>query len=256
MPERWDRELGKLADLDTPATMRSRISEGPRGEGVPPLPGRGQRIVAGIVAFVVFGGAMALALGALGDGDTSPATNDATATPTGGLPTPIGEGNEVTVPDLIGLDDQAAMLALDDLGLGWIVGYREHPDVPRWEVVGQAPPPGVVVSTGSRVSLEVATRIMPLPQGAADALDCGANERVAFGGPNHVLLPSGALYITANLPGIERTDQVMQITSTSSDPRFDWDGLWHVIRDGEVIAVVDYPSLDGVACDLSGVAGA
>ena len=68
MPERWERELRKLGGLETPASTRSRIDEGPRGEGIPPAPGRGQRIVAGVVAFAVFGGAMALALGAFDRG--------------------------------------------------------------------------------------------------------------------------------------------------------------------------------------------
>ncbi len=48
----------------------------------------------------------------------------------------------VPVPDLIGLDDQAAMQALNDLGFTWIVAYREHPDAPDWDVVGQSPAPG------------------------------------------------------------------------------------------------------------------
>jgi hypothetical protein len=66
MPERWERELEKLNELDAPVSTRSRIDEGPHGEGVPPPPGRSQRIVAGVVAFAVFGGALAFALGAFG----------------------------------------------------------------------------------------------------------------------------------------------------------------------------------------------
>jgi len=70
MPERWETELGKLATLEPPPRIRARIDEGPRGEGVPPMPGRGQRIAAGFVALSVFAGAAAFALGAFGDGRT------------------------------------------------------------------------------------------------------------------------------------------------------------------------------------------
>ena len=38
-----------------------------------------------------------------------------------------------------------------------------------------------------------------------------------------------------------------------SDPSH---GPWHVVRDGRVIAVVNVDSLDGEACDGSGVGGA
>lgn len=69
MPERWERELEKLNDVDAPVSTRARIAEGSHGEGVPPPPGRSQRVVAGVVAFAVFGGALAFALGAFRDGD-------------------------------------------------------------------------------------------------------------------------------------------------------------------------------------------
>ena len=70
MPERWETELGKLATLEPPPRMHARIDEGPRGEGVPPMPGRGQRIAAAVVGLAVFAGAAAFALGAFGDGGT------------------------------------------------------------------------------------------------------------------------------------------------------------------------------------------
>ncbi len=398
MPERWERELEKLNDVDAPASTRSRIAEGPRGEGVPPSPGRSQRIVAGVVAFVVFGGAVALAYGGFGsdaepvattspppdaivvtfevrreqhpsasmslggrtiepfgtsycfefdggsicadtvdpedyesvngpwdytpvvagvplliqgtaanvegtvlddafteigslplidglgaipddmgrhflvfhatwpEGDRSfyfpveivpaaptpspvPSTPDARPTPSS---TP-GASN-VVVPDLVGLDDQAAMQALNDLGLTWIISYRAHPDVPLWEVVAQTPAAGSPVSPGSEVSLEVATTVTPLPPGAADALSCAPDERVGFGGPNARILPGGSAFIVGNLVGIDHNDEVVQITSTGHGS--EWNGIWHVIREGDVIAVVDFESLDGEACRGTGVAGA
>jgi hypothetical protein len=63
MPERWEREVGKLGMLTAPPSVPPRIGEGPHDDGMPPPPRRGQRIAAGIVAFAVFGGAAALAAG-------------------------------------------------------------------------------------------------------------------------------------------------------------------------------------------------
>jgi PASTA domain len=63
MPERWEREVGKLATLEAPPSTPRRIADGPHGDGMPPTPHRGQRILAGIVAFVVFGAAAVFAAG-------------------------------------------------------------------------------------------------------------------------------------------------------------------------------------------------
>jgi PASTA domain len=80
MPERWEREVGKLARLEAPPSTSRRIADGPHGDGMPPAPHRGQRVVAGVVAFVVFGAAAALVVGAFrGSGDTAaPVSGDAT----------------------------------------------------------------------------------------------------------------------------------------------------------------------------------
>jgi PASTA domain len=64
MPERWQREVEKLAMLTAPPSTASRIGGGPHGDGMPPAPHRGQRIAAGVVAFAVFGAAAALVAGA------------------------------------------------------------------------------------------------------------------------------------------------------------------------------------------------
>jgi hypothetical protein len=63
MPERWEREIRKLGTLTAPRSAPSRIGEGPHGDRMPQPQRRGQRIAAGIVAFAVFGGAAALAVG-------------------------------------------------------------------------------------------------------------------------------------------------------------------------------------------------
>jgi PASTA domain len=64
MPERWEREIEKLGTLTAPRSTPTRIAEGPHGDGMPPAPRRGQRLVAVIVAFSVFGAAAAFAAGA------------------------------------------------------------------------------------------------------------------------------------------------------------------------------------------------
>lgn len=158
----------------------------------------------------------------------------------------------VTIPDIEGSSDQEAMLALHDVGLNWVVAYRTVEGVPSWRVVSVEPAPGTEVEPGTWVRLVVATHVTPLPAGGADALDCDAAHREAFGGPNIRIQPGGSAYITGNLPGIRRDDEVTQVTFEGNA----WDGLWHVIRGGSVVAVVDFGSLDGEACQGSGVAGA
>jgi hypothetical protein len=165
---------------------------------------------------------------------------------------PTSHGPGVTVPDLVGLTDQQAMLKLNDLALRWLVAYRDLGDVEDGRVGSIDPVAGSRVDSGTRVRLTVATDVTPLPDGAADALDCQAEQRVAFGGPSDRVTPGGSAYIVSNLPGIERSDDVVQVSFEKEQ----WHGLWHVIRDGSVVAVVDYQSLDGEACEGSGVAGA
>jgi hypothetical protein len=68
MPERWEREVGKLGTLTAPRLVPARMGEGPHGDGMPPPPRRGQRIAAGIVAFVMFGAVAALTVAAFRGG--------------------------------------------------------------------------------------------------------------------------------------------------------------------------------------------
>lgn len=156
------------------------------------------------------------------------------------------------IPDLVGLTDQQAMRALDQLGLTWVVAYRAVEDIGRWHVASVDPPAGTGVAPGSTVRVVVATDVTPLPADATDALDCDTRHRESFGGPRVRVLPGGSAYITGNLPGIARDDEVVQVTFRNSE----WEGFWHVVREGSVVAVVDFGSLDGVACQGSGVAGA
>jgi PASTA domain len=64
MPEHWEREVGKLATLTAPRSVRPRIGEGPHDDGMPPRPRRGQRVAAAAVALAVFGVATVFVAGA------------------------------------------------------------------------------------------------------------------------------------------------------------------------------------------------
>jgi hypothetical protein len=165
---------------------------------------------------------------------------------------PATASASVTAPDIVGLSDQEAMRTLDRLGLSWVVAFRTVNGVDPWHVASSDPVAGTRVAPGASVRILVATKVTPLPAGASDALDCDAPHREAFGGPHGRVLPGDSAYIYANLPGITPLHDVVQVTF-EDEP---WMGLWHVIRDGSVVAVVDYGSLDGEACQGSGVAGA
>lgn len=172
------------------------------------------------------------------------------AEPQASLVSPAPSGR--LVPDLVGLRDQEALRILDDLGLRSLPVLRGMPWAKLWHVVDSDPAPGSAVPPGSVVRLIIPTNIRGLPRGADDALTCPNNDRVAFGGPRTRLLPGGEAYVRTNIPGIRGDDDVVQVTRTVSDGK----GLWHVIRRGEVLAVLAFPSLDGEVCIGSGIAGA
>ena len=86
-------------------------------------------------------------------------------------------------------------------------------------------------------------------------LDCPPNVQVEFADESDVrLLPGGSLYITANLPGFERDDVVEQMTRKVNGES-EWSGIWQVVRDGQVVASIDWDSLSGTACRGSGIGG-
>jgi hypothetical protein len=143
-------------------------------------------------------------------------------------------------------------LALNDIGLEWLPEYRAVDGVVEWHVASTDPVSGTSVERGATVRLVISSSITPLPDGAAEALDCAPEQRLVFGGPNARITPGGAAYITGNLPGIGPQDEVVQVTFRDEE----WHGIWHVVRNGSVVAVVDYLSLDGEACEGSRVAAA
>jgi hypothetical protein len=91
MPERWEREVGKLGTLTAPRLVPARMGEGPHGNRMPQPPRRGQRIAAGIVACAVFGGAAALAAGVFRS--AAPVAPASPAPFSSSLPPPSNAGN-------------------------------------------------------------------------------------------------------------------------------------------------------------------
>jgi len=168
-------------------------------------------------------------------------------------------GVTVPVPDVIDLLDQGAYEALGEAGLLWDVALVDAPDEKQWRVLSTDPPIGAAVEPNTVVHVVLSTRIEPPPQIAIDGDEqlpvdwaCGEADRVPFGGPHLRLSIGGEAWVTANLGGAEPGDKVVLAMMIQGSPPWD---VWHWIRDGKVIAVVDYDSLDGVACQGSGVAG-
>jgi hypothetical protein len=86
-------------------------------------------------------------------------------------------------------------------------------------------------------------------------LSCPAEDRIAFaapGGPR--ILPGGSAYIRGNLEGFRQDDVIEQMTK-DPDGDTEWSGVWQVVREGSVVAAIDFSSLGGVACRGSGIGG-
>jgi hypothetical protein len=160
------------------------------------------------------------------------------------------------VPDVIGLGDQPAFLSLYEDGLTTSAVFREVEGVEQWRVASMDPPPGTAVSRDTVVHIVVATNVTPLPDVATSDRfvdwSCPIGERASFGGPHILISIGGDAHVTAVLGGFKDGDRVFQVQWIQGDPPLD---IWHWVRAGKVIAVVDYDTLDGVACAGSGVAG-
>jgi hypothetical protein len=102
--------------------------------------------------------------------------------------------------------------------------------------------------------------IMPLSVDASTpdlelvVLDCRPESQVEFTGPDGRIEPGASAYIVGNLPGFERTDVVEQMTRKTNGAT-EWSGIWQVVRDGQVVASVDWDALSGTACRGSGIGG-
>ena len=77
----------------------------------------------------------------------------------GGEPTPTTTtAAQVEVPNLVGLDRQGAIGALEQLGLEPLVVETESDEAPEGAVLAQRPPAGTLVDTGSTVEIEVVSK--------------------------------------------------------------------------------------------------
>ncbi len=87
-------------------------------------------------------------------------------------------------------------------------------------------------------------------------LGCAVEDQVEFSTPDGPrLLPGGSAYITGNMEGFVQGDVVEQMTRYEGAGPGGWDGVWQVVRDGSIVATVDFGSLGGVACRGSGIGG-
>ena len=66
------------------------------------------------------------------------------------------------------------------------------------------------------------------------------------------ILPGGSAYVRGNILGVLPHDVVEQMTRVPNGET-EWDGVWQIVRDGSVVAAIDFPSLGGVACRGSGI---
>jgi hypothetical protein len=84
-------------------------------------------------------------------------------------------------------------------------------------------------------------------------LDCVSGDRISFAPPKGArILPGGSAYVRGNLLGVLAHDVVEQMTRVPNGET-EWDGVWQIVRDGSVVAAIDFPSLGGVACRGSGI---
>jgi len=117
---------------------------------------------------------------------------------------------------------------------------------------------GLVVSAewpeGNATFIVPLTVASSMPDFELVVLDCRPVDQVAFTGPDARIEPGGSAYIVGNLPGFERGDVVEQMTRNEGDGT-EWSGVWQVVRDGSVVASVDYPELSGAACEGTGIGG-
>ena len=81
---------------------------------------------------------------------------------------------------------------------------------------------------------------------------CDSSEEVPLVPPTTFLEPAGESYVRANLSGILDGDTVER--AGYLEGRGD-EGPWRVVRDGEIVAEVEFPSLEGVTCRGSGITG-
>jgi hypothetical protein len=84
------------------------------------------------------------------------------------------------------------------------------------------------------------------------APSCDSSEEVALVPPTLFRLPAGESFIRVNLAGVLDDDVVER--AGYLEGRGD-EGPWRIVRNGEVVAQVEYPSLEGITCRSAGITG-
>jgi hypothetical protein len=108
---------------------------------------------------------------------------------------------------------------------------------------------------GGKGDFTVAFDVVGEPASRQIVLDCPTEDRVPSSTPDGPrILPGGSAYIRGNMAGFLQTDVIEQMTREPGGAT-EWDGTWQVVRDGSVIAAVEFGSLRGVACRGSGIGG-
>jgi hypothetical protein len=111
----------------------------------------------------------------------------------------------------------------------------------------------VWVAGGLHVEACEGSGIVAAPTPDTPLLDCDVTDQLAFEHTGGVDEPAGEAYIRVNTVGVLPSDALTH-TGPESGPTGD-NGIWTVTREGSVIAWVDYPDLNGVACAGTGVGG-
>jgi hypothetical protein len=110
---------------------------------------------------------------------------------------------------------------------------------------------------GGNGDFTVPFEVVGSPGSVTIELGCAVEDQVELVTPDGPrVLPGGSAYITGNLAGFVRGDVVEQMTRYDGGGPGGWEGVWQVVRDGSIVAAVDFGSLGGVACHGSGIGGA
>lgn len=169
MPERWAHELQKWGRVRAPQRIRTRIEEGPRGEGMPPLPGRGQRALAGVLALTVFGAAGWLVLRAFASPpDVPPISVVPPVVPPGTLGVRIDPPTSGPWPSAVFVIDGRTLVAGPHDMAGW--GQEQALSDTHFELPSMLLPGTPLVVTGDAGQvLGTVSRIDPGPSEGRDS---------------------------------------------------------------------------------------
>jgi len=220
MPERWEREIGKLGTLTAPRSTRPRIAEGPHGDGMLPAPRRGQRMVAVVVAFAVFGAAAAFVAGAFrretastipvaGDFDTS--SSPSVAASTTSLQASLEAPPDGSIPSLtLAYGSTSSTFAATD---GAWPGTNLSPQPPQTFDATIDPGAPLTLTTNAR-KVEGSLLIEPRPTGQSVPLDLSSGSAV---------LPDQAGYYQLEIVGDWDNGKVgFGVRITIGTPPSDW----------------------------------